>query len=61
MTGPDRLSKPLYAAAGLLERVLCRLAAGVLPWSTRSQHSAYLTGYIDGLKDGGRRRDHTDF
>lgn len=47
--------KPLLAAAGLLERLLCRLAAGVLPWSNRSQHESYLHGYREGLADGLRR------
>lgn len=44
--------KPLLAAAGLAERLLTRLAAGVLPWSQRSQHDSYLEGYKDGLRDG---------
>lgn len=49
------MTKPLFAAAGLLERLLCRLAAGVLPWSQRSQHDAYLAGWRDGAEETAAR------
>ncbi len=49
------VDKPLFAAAGLVERLLTRLAAHLLPWSSRSQHEAYLHGYRDGLRDADSR------
>ncbi len=51
------VDKPLFAAAGLAKRLLIRLAAHLLPWSSRSQHESYLHGYRDGLRDAdGRMR-----
>lgn len=55
-TSEVRWTKPLYAAVGLAERLLCRLAAGVLPWSQRSQHEAWISGQVDGLAQGAQRR-----
>lgn len=35
----DRL---LFALAGLAEKTLTKAAARILPWSSHSQHAAYL-------------------
>ena len=46
---------PVLAALGLAERLLCRLAASLLPWSQRSQHDAWTQGYREALQDVARR------
>jgi hypothetical protein len=45
----------LFAALGLLDKVVTRLAARCLPWTSRSQHDAYRHGYVDGVRDGYER------
>lgn len=50
----DRL---LFAALALADRALTTIAAHTLPWTSRSQHDAYLHGYRDGLRDGHTRKD----
>jgi hypothetical protein len=50
------VDKLLFALAGLAEKAVTRLAAACLPWSSRSQHESYLTGYRDGLRDAATRR-----
>ncbi len=49
------LDRPLFAALGLVDTALTRLAAHLLPWSNRSQHDAYLHGYRDGCRDADSR------
>ncbi len=49
------VDKPLFAIVGLAEKLFTRLAAHLLPRSSRSQHEAYLHGYRDGLRDADSR------
>lgn len=42
-------------AATLTARLAYATAARVLPWANRSQHTAYLSGYVEGIRDGWER------
>lgn len=46
---------PLLAAVGMVERLALRVLVVTAPWSSRSQHTAWLDGQTDGLREGFRR------
>lgn len=56
MSQPAAATRLCSTATDLTRRALTHLAARTLPWTSRSQHDAYLAGYRDGLRDGLSRR-----
>ncbi len=47
--------RPFAKLVGLCVRDSVLRAAARLPWSRQSQHDAWRSGYVAGLKDGLRR------
>jgi hypothetical protein len=55
MSTQPAVEAAIAKAAHALLGVVVTLAARVLPWSNRSQHDAYLAGYVDGLRERAKR------
>lgn len=49
--------RPLLVALGIFDTLVRGALTRILPWSNRSQHDAWVQGYVEGLAENVRRAE----